>query len=124
MAHTKESRKRELTKRKAVRTYWLKTHGPCAICGSNKKLELDHVDPRTKISHNIWSWNEKRRAVELNKCQVLCYICHKEKTKLEKKEMFTVPLEKKTHGRLHTYRCGCRCLACKKARSASYYRNK
>lgn len=52
----------------------------CTHCGSGGELELDHIDPFTKVSHNIWSWKESRRLEELAKCQVLCKPCHKAKT--------------------------------------------
>jgi 5-methylcytosine-specific restriction endonuclease McrA len=52
----------------------------CAWCGSCDNLELDHIDPATKISHNIWSWSVERRNRELEKCQVLCAPCHINKT--------------------------------------------
>lgn len=60
---------------------WFDANGPCVLCGSSDDLELDHIDESTKVTHNIWSWSEKRRADELVKCQVLCKICHLEKTK-------------------------------------------
>lgn len=52
----------------------------CACCGGTDRLELDHIDPNQKVHHVIWSWAVDRREVELAKCQVLCYACHKEKT--------------------------------------------
>jgi len=48
----------------------------CVKCGSSKDLELDHINPSTKISHCVWSWSEPRRLAELAKCQVLCHPCH------------------------------------------------
>ncbi len=32
----------------------------CKHCGSTENLELDHINPKTKISHSIWSWREER----------------------------------------------------------------
>ena len=55
----------------------------CVKCGSIERLELDHIDRSTKIDHNIWSWSEARRNAEIAKCQILCYVCHKEKTRSE-----------------------------------------
>lgn len=52
----------------------------CVRCGNHNELELDHIDPNTKVSHSIWSWSKERREKELAKCQVLCHTCHKEKT--------------------------------------------
>ncbi len=53
----------------------------CVRCESSTDLELDRIDPTTKVSHRIWSWSETRREAELLKCQVLCNPCHKRKTK-------------------------------------------
>lgn len=52
----------------------------CAKCGSKNNLELDHINPETKITHRVWSWAKERREEELNKCQALCKDCHKQKT--------------------------------------------
>lgn len=52
----------------------------CVQCGSTERLELDHVDPSTKVDHCIWSWSEERRNFEIAKCQVLCYDCHRRKS--------------------------------------------
>ncbi len=55
----------------------------CAKCGSTERLELDHIDPETKVHHAIWSWSKERRDKEAKKCQVLCHDCHKKKTAAE-----------------------------------------
>lgn len=52
----------------------------CLWCGSTEKLELDHIDPSTKIANAIWSWSEPRRLAEISKCQILCHNCHLKKT--------------------------------------------
>jgi hypothetical protein len=54
----------------------------CVRCGTANELTIDHIDPITKISHNVWSWSETRRNAELEKCQILCWPCHKTKTHL------------------------------------------
>lgn len=64
-------------KRKSL---WFAENGPCKSCGSWSNLEVDHVDPKTKVTHNVWCWPEPRRLVELAKCQVLCSECHTRKT--------------------------------------------
>lgn len=76
----------------------------CSICHSKQNLELDHINPETKVSHSIWSWSEKRRLLELEKCQVLCYFCHLEKTKKQLQKPIT-------HGN-SGYGRGCRCKVC------------
>jgi len=57
----------------------------CVKCGSKERLELDHINPEEKewnpkhsmcskkLTENFWK--------EIDKCQLLCYVCHKEKTK-------------------------------------------
>lgn len=90
----------------------------CVQCGSNYRLELDHIDPITKITHVIWSFSESKRNSELEKCQVLCRICHKIKTA---KQLYR-PL---THGN-SGYDRKCRCIVCKDAHSLrmKIYKNK
>lgn len=68
------------------RAEWF-TDKKCAICGSTEKLELDHVDPTNKVHHQIWTWSKERRDAELAKCQVLCSVCHLEKTKTDLRQM-------------------------------------
>lgn len=95
----------------AIRKEWLDVHGPCVKCGSERELQVDHIDPRLKISHNVWSWTPERREAELAKCQVLCYACHKLKTKAEHKA-------RGRHGTVNMYRRHkCRCDLCVKAKS-------
>ncbi|URQ04828.1 HNH endonuclease [Streptomyces phage Emma1919] len=55
----------------------------CVVCKSQRNLELDHIDPKKKVSHNIWSWSDDKRNKELAKCQVLCNSCHKAKNKTD-----------------------------------------
>jgi hypothetical protein len=52
----------------------------CVKCGATKNLEIDHINPETKIDHRVWSWSQSRRDAELAKCQVLCAACHELKT--------------------------------------------
>lgn len=65
------------------REAWFATAGPCVRCGSTDDLELDHIDPTKKASHNVWSWRKERREAELAKCQVLCGVCHLAKSASE-----------------------------------------
>lgn len=69
------------------RQEWFKENGPCVDCGSWERLEVDHIDPSTKVNHAVWSWTEKRRIEELSKCAVRCYDCHKKKSVRECFEM-------------------------------------
>lgn len=80
----------------------------CTKCGGTDRLELDHIDPVLKVSHNIWSWSEIRQRAELVKCQILCFKCHKAKTL-----MLYAP---KRHGTDAMYHKGpCKCELCLKA---------
>lgn len=69
--------------------------GHCVVCKTTNNLNVDHVNPKTKISHNIWSWSESRRKKELDKCQLLCETHHKEKTR-KNKEYNPDTLDEKT----------------------------
>ena len=94
----------------------------CVTCGSTHELELDHIDPATKIAHSIWSWARDRMNSEIAKCQVLCKVCHKAKTAEEKRQAMTIPLQ---HGTVSGYYKGCKCSACLLARAAykrDYYK--
>jgi hypothetical protein len=95
--------------RQQRRLQWIADHGPCRQCGSFLRLEVDHIDPSTKVDHNVWSWAQKRRENELAKCQVLCHSCHKSKT--------VAALRKPVvHGTMSGYKSYyCRCELCKAA---------
>lgn len=106
--HTPETRARDLRKMKQRRLDWFEENGPCRKCGSWEDLEVDHVDPVCKVSHNVWSWSEERRTAELLKCQPLCEKCHMAKTIQQFKA------GKPKHGSTG-YRNGCKCFACTRA---------
>lgn len=89
MAHNDLSRARDMEKRNRRRAEWIVTHGPCVECESSEHLEVDHIDPLQKVSHCVWSWSEVKRNIELAKCQVLCYKCHKAKTARQFSERYT-----------------------------------
>lgn len=92
------------------RREWIEGQGgECVQCGSTESLEVDHVDPSTKVCNprGIWSRNIGFREMELAKCQVLCADCHKEKTRAEQTTAFC--------GTRRSYQRGCRCLECKAA---------
>jgi hypothetical protein len=88
--------------------------GRCSNCKTTKRLEIDHVD-RTKKSFNIsqmWSVSRARFLAELKKCQLLCRLCHQDKTTRERGQ---VPA-RGTHGTLSSYRY-CKCDDCRDAKS-------
>jgi len=81
----------------------------CKRCGKTETLEIHHVDPKQKVSHNIWSWSDARRDAELAKCEVLCRSCHNAHHKSEMEKPIV-------HGTITAYKTkGCRCDACRKA---------
>ena len=113
---TKEAQRRYQREWKAQRRNdWL-ANKACVICGSTDRLEVDHIDRATKVTHNVWSWSEVRRNIELAKCQVLCYDHHLEKTRAE-----NLTTE---HGLTMYQKYGCRCGVCKKAKQAENARNR
>ena len=89
----------------ARRQKWVEDHGPCAVCGSADRLEVDHKDPRQKVTHRVWSWRKDKQAEELAKCQVLCFECHKNKSN----KAAAVPI---AHGTSVGYNRKCRCRPC------------
>jgi hypothetical protein len=86
MPYSDPARRREYARKwvAARRKAWLLANGPCVDCGSSEDLEVDHVDPSTKVTHNVWSWAKARREAELAKCVVRCTVCHKKKSAGEK----------------------------------------
>ena len=94
-----------------------KLGGACVKCGCIDKLEFDHVDLKTK-SFTIASgssFSDKRFWLEIGKCQLLCYDCHKLKHSV-----------KGSHGTLSSYRY-CKCDLCREAKNKwtrDYKRNK
>jgi len=79
----------------------------CAYCKAGKDLQMHHVNPAEKISNSIWTWAEKRRNAELEKCIVLCASCHKK-----------VHYAMKKHGTFYAYKKGCRCEECRAVMAA------
>lgn len=56
--------------------------GKCVKCGSIENLEIDHIDPDTKVFNlgKLWSPSKEIFELELAKCQLLCKDCHINKT--------------------------------------------
>ena len=98
-----EYQKRWMRKR---RSDWFEGKS-CVECGDTKKLELDHIDPSKKVTHNVWSWTESRRSKELAKCQALCEECHLKKTSKDRATQID-------HGSYAMrWHLGCECEKCK-----------
>lgn len=108
-AYIKEYQKNWIKKR---RQDWIDENGPCKKCGSVESLEIDHIIPalKTMAASAIWSRTEEVRIKELANCQVLCKMCHLEKTLSER--------PKATHGTTTMYDdYRCRCEPCRAAKS-------
>lgn len=86
----------------------------CAKCGSTENLELDHIDPKSKADHRIWTWSISRIEAEVAKCQWLCRNCHVEKSVLERGGFRRGA---GPHGSKNRYDGGCRCDCCRRAYS-------
>jgi 5-methylcytosine-specific restriction endonuclease McrA len=55
--------------------------GCCQRCGSVLRLEIDHIDARTKrFDVSVLFRRSVLLAAELAKCQLLCHDCHRIKT--------------------------------------------
>lgn len=87
--------------------------GKCVLCGATEELELDHIDPATKFTHRIFSYNWNKINEELAKCQLLCVPCHFEKTLVFISTAGGTWATRRNH---HKKGCGCR--ACREMRSA------
>ena len=59
--------------------------GKCIKCGSKEKLEIDHINANEKVCNVKDNLTFKTMKEEIDKCQVLCYDCHKEKSISERK---------------------------------------
>ena len=84
--------------------------GRCVQCGTKRKLEIDHKDPKKKkldISRVLTIVENDKLKKELKKCQLLCHSCHMRKTVAERGQS----LAKGTHGTLSSYRY-CKCQLC------------
>jgi L-lysine 2,3-aminomutase len=58
---------------------------PCNICGiqyETYNMQLDHIDPLTKLYDvcSLKNYKEITLLTELAKCQVLCALCHRKKS--------------------------------------------
>jgi hypothetical protein len=79
----------------------------CADCGSHEHLELDGSDCSDPVNHRVWSWSTSRRAAELAKYAVRCSSCRVQR----------LGAKQTRHGTRGRYEKGCRCDACKQAKS-------
>ena len=89
--------------------------GVCVKCGSSDCLEIDHVDPRTKLFTVScgYRYSPDRLWAEVAKCQLLCKKCHTEKSALD----FGKRPVSGRHRTESTYK-KCHCQECKDAHAA------
>lgn len=81
--------------------------GKCVWCGETDQdlLEFDHMERETKLWNIASLWNDPRKLeIELKKVRLLCYSCHKKRTK----EQFSVE-----HGGGQSGKKNCKCEPCK-----------
>jgi 5-methylcytosine-specific restriction endonuclease McrA len=72
--------------------------GQCVECASTNELQLDHIDPKTK-EFNVSRLTNRSLATflkELEKCQLLCFDCHVEKTRKDRAEKNGRPVSVKS----------------------------
>lgn len=81
--------------------------GCCSSCGSISDLEFHHADPLEKVFTIARgsSFSEERFWTEVNKCILLCDVCHKSRH----------AANRHPHGDVCRYWAGCRCVECKRA---------
>ena len=83
------------------------------ICGSNQDLEIDHKDKSEKSFNIGLRLSVKNNKKELDKCQILCSICHNQKTSKENKGF--------THGTIYAWmNKKCNCAECYKVKRKWY----
>lgn len=93
--------------------------GKCNICHSGKDLHLDHIDKKKKTIRmsDIHSVSDTKLQNELKNIQLLCWDCHKKKTK----DSWDFGAPKPQHGTYWMYRKhGCRCGKCIAAYKAQH----
>ncbi len=105
-AYMNEYMQRRYRTRRAEALTILGGEHPCCVrCGSVDRLEIDHIDPATKLLDlgKLWSVAKARYLDELAKCQLLCHDCHAAKSAEE---------ESVDHGGGMTGKKNCRCALC------------
>lgn len=99
--------------------------GVCVRCKSTNRLEVDHIDYKTKSFDPLTSLGSRSLSsitTELEKCQLLCRDCHVQKS-IEEQGRNT----RHDHGTFAAYRHGkCRCSLCREANklNTQKYRDK
>ncbi len=80
----------------------------CSLCGSSEQLEFHHINPLEKsfTIGSLWSLSDDKVQAELEKCQLLCGNCHRQRH-----------ASSALCGTAQRYWCGCRCKPCVAANS-------
>ena len=80
-------------KRYSERLIWMKEYlgNECSVCGSKKSLEIDHINPEEKGFTLSRAYNKSLENIqkELDKCQLLCNLCHRKKSGKEWSKRFS-----------------------------------
>ena len=137
LCHNVRTHNRYINKSGLVRNYRNNTEliqkfksKPCAICNKQYdyyNMQLDHIDPSTKM-HNICQLRNRKLdilQVELAKCQVLCALCHRRKSIIEQKEKKYIAIRsvaKKKNKCFYDAFLGLKeCYRCSKIKSTIYF---
>lgn len=97
----------------------------CAACGVTENLQVDHVDHTKKNFTIMNNWGKAWVILlkELKLCQLLCKVCHLEKSISEGSlaKGWTSQPQGPKHGKIWTYsKYGCRCELCMAAKRKTY----
>lgn len=105
-------------KRRIERLAWAKAYlgGVCVRCGTTEDLQFDHIVPgsRVRTISTATNWSMKRFKEEVDKCQLLCPVCHHQKSR-EYGEHGGGQNRIDDHGTEAVYAKGCRCEPCRRA---------
>ncbi len=113
LEYQKEYQKKRIAEGKA---YAMRKLGEvCANCGTNEELQFDHIEPLNDANAyrvaQMFTFSRAKLDAELEKCQLLCVPCHKQKSAYIDREHASL-----RHGTLSAYRY-CKCTECKRAKS-------
>ena len=75
-----EDGRKEKRRKKRLQEMKDKLGNKCVKCGATKNLQFDHIDPKTKCFNVNPQDSWEKTLPELYKCQLLCKLCHLEKT--------------------------------------------
>lgn len=82
----------------------------CVNCSDENNLQFDHVNPNDKTFGIAQHPYAKDIYIELQKCQLLCFTCHWDKTRVDR------GLDDLSHGTVNMYiNDKCRCEECRQA---------